>query len=71
LEAFVVGHQPSLFGQCLFPLPLEGATNQPVLRLGSIILPACSLGVVVGSLKPLAPLRVECRALAFQFASCQ
>ena len=71
LEAFVLCQELRLFDQSLFPLALESASNQPVLRLDGIELPTRPFGPVAGTLESVSPLSIQRRALAFQLASGQ
>jgi hypothetical protein len=70
-NALVLGLETRLLGQGLLPLPLEGASNQPVLRLDGIELSAHALGFVAGPLDPLLPLTLNRLSFLFQIGRHQ
>jgi len=61
--------QACLLGQGLLPLPLKGASHQPVLGLGGVELPVHPFGLVASPLKTTLPLAFERLALAFHLAN--
>ena len=71
-DPFVLSFKPSLFSQRLFPLPLERARYQPVLRLTRIVLTPGSFGLIPRALQTLLPMPLHSQTLGLDIGrNCQ